>query len=100
FKANKIQAFHGRGRLLAGRRVEVTRADSGATEQLEAGNVILATGSIPIAIPGVDYDGEYVVDNVGALDFSTVPKRLGVIGAGVIGLELGSVWSRLGAEVT
>jgi len=100
FKANKVTALHGRGRLLADRRVEVTPPDGSEAIVLEAGNVILASGSVPIAIPGVEFDGEYIVDNEGALEFGEVPGRLGVIGAGVIGLELGSVWSRLGSEVT
>jgi dihydrolipoamide dehydrogenase len=100
FKANKIASYHGTGKLLAGRRVEVTPADGGDVVNLEADNVILASGSVPIAIPNVDFDGEYIVDNEGALDFPEVPGKLGVIGAGVIGLELGSVWNWLGAEVT
>jgi len=62
--------------------------------------VILASGSVPIQIPNVEFDGEFIVDNVGALDFDSVPETLGVIGAGVIGLELGSVWNRLGSKVT
>merc|ERR1711964_186828 len=66
----------------------------------EADNVIIATGSRPIEIPPAPFDGEYIVDSEGALEFTEVPKRLGVIGAGVIGLELGSVWARLGSEVT
>ena len=66
---------------------------------IEAGSVILATGSTPIEIPPAKFDGERIVDSTGALEFSEVPKRLGVVGAGVIGLELGSVWARLGAEV-
>lgn len=100
FKSNKIESFHGTGKLLAGRQVEVTPADGGATMTLEAKNVILASGSVPIAIPNVEFDGEHIVDNVGALEFSETPNKLGVIGAGVIGLELGSVWSRLGSDVT
>ena len=100
FKANKVDFFHGRGKLLAGRKVEVTPVDSDEVQTIEGKHVVLASGSVPIAIPNVDYDGEYIVDNAGALEFSKVPKRLGVIGAGVIGLELGSVWSRLGSEVT
>jgi dihydrolipoamide dehydrogenase len=100
FKANKITSFHGTGTLHAGRRVEVTPADGGEAVMLEAKNVILASGSVPIAIPNVEFDGEYIVDNVGALDFPETPETLGVIGAGVIGLELGSVWNWLGAEVT
>jgi len=99
FKGNKIEYFHGRGKLLASRQVEVTPADAAEPVYLETDNVILASGSVPIEIPGVPFDGEYIVDNEGALDFTSVPKRLGVIGAGVIGLELGSVWSRLGSEV-
>jgi dihydrolipoamide dehydrogenase len=100
FKANKVTFYHGRGKLLARRAVEVTRAGTGETEMLQASNVILAAGSVPIAIPNVEYDGEFIVDNAGALEFSEAPARLGVIGAGVIGLELGSVWKRLGSEVT
>ncbi|NNL95540.1 MAG: dihydrolipoyl dehydrogenase [Xanthomonadales bacterium] len=99
FKANKVTAFHGKGKLLANREVEVTLSGSEDVTKLEAKFVILASGSEPIAIPGVEFDGEYIVDNVGALEFSETPKRLGVIGAGVIGLELGSVWSRLGSDV-
>ena len=67
---------------------------------LEAENVILASGSVPVEIPPTPLDGTYVVDSTGALEFTAAPKRLGIIGAGVIGLELGSVWSRLGSEVT
>jgi len=99
FKGNKIAYFHGKGRLKADRQVEVSPSDGGDTLQLEADNIILASGSVPIQIPNVEVDGEYIVDNVGALDFDSVPARLGVIGAGVIGLELGSVWKRLDSEV-
>jgi dihydrolipoamide dehydrogenase len=98
-KGNKVAFYHGKGRLGAERRVEVTLADSDDRVELQAANVILASGSVPIEIPNVTFDGEYIVDNVGALDFEEVPKTLGVIGAGVIGLELGSVWNRLGSEV-
>lgn len=100
FKANKIKQFHGRGRLLANRQVEFTPHSSNEKIKLEADNIILAAGSVPIAIPNVEYDGKYIIDNEGALDLTEVPARLGVIGAGVIGLELGSVWQRLGSEVT
>ena len=99
FKANKVTSFSGHGKLLAGKQVEVTAADGGKV-LISGSNVILASGSVPIQIPSLPFDGKYIVDNVGALDFDAVPKRLGVIGAGVIGLELGSVWKRLGAEVT
>jgi dihydrolipoamide dehydrogenase len=99
-KGNKVAFYHGTGKLQAGRRVEVITADQDDALQLEAGNIILASGSVPIEIPNVAFDGEYIVDNVGALDFDHVPPTLGVIGAGVIGLELGSVWNRLGSKVT
>ncbi len=99
FKGNKITYFHGTGTLGKDRKVTVRGADSGETQELEADNVILASGSVPIELPNVSFDGEYIIDNEGALDLTEVPKRLGVIGAGVIGLELGSVWSRLGSEV-
>jgi dihydrolipoamide dehydrogenase len=100
FKANKVKQLHGRGRLLANRQVEFTPHASEEQIVIEANNIILAAGSVPIAIPNVDYDNEFIIDNAGALDLTEVPQRLGVIGAGVIGLELGSVWQRLGAEVT
>lgn len=97
FKANKITSIHGRGKLLAGKQVEVT---SGKKKTLySADNVVLAVGSEPIAIPVAEVDNELILDNAGALDINAVPKKLGVIGAGVIGLELGSVWKRLGSEV-
>ena len=98
FKANGVTALTGTGRLLAGRKVEFT-PPGGAAEVIEAGSVILATGSTPIEIPPAKFDGERIVDSTGALEFCEVPKRLGVVGAGVIGLELGSVWARLGSEV-
>jgi len=100
FKANKVKQFHGRGRLLADRQVEFTPHASSEKIMLEADNIILAAGSVPIAIPNVEYDNEYIIDNAGVLDLTEVPQRLGVIGAGVIGLELGSVWQRLGSSVT
>lgn len=99
FKGNKVEYFHGKGMLLNNRQVEVTPVDGAQKLQIQADNIILASGSVPIEIPNVKFDGEFIVDNEGALDFSSVPRRLGVIGAGVIGLELGSVWSRLGSEV-
>lgn len=99
FKANKIKPFAGKGRLLENRQVQITAAD-GSTQTLTGTNVVIATGSAPIELPFAKFDGEHIVDNAGALDFTATPKRLGVIGAGVIGLELGSVWKRLGSEVT
>jgi len=99
FKANKVTWIQGRGKLIARGRVEITD-HHGAIESVTAGSVILAPGSVPIDIPIAKMDGENIVDSTGALNFSEVPEQLGVIGAGVIGLELGSVWQRLGAKVT
>jgi dihydrolipoamide dehydrogenase len=99
FKANKVTAYAGFGTLHAGNVVKVKGGDGNVTE-LKATNVIIASGSVPIELPFAKFDGKAIVDNVGALDFTEVPRRLGVIGAGVIGLELGSVWKRLGSEVT
>ncbi len=98
FKANGVTSIEGHGKLLAGKKVEVTRPD-GETEVYEAENVMLASGSRPIEIPPAPLTDDIIVDSTGALEFSSVPKKLGVIGAGVIGLELGSVWRRLGSEV-
>ncbi len=99
FKANKVTPFHGFGTLHKGNVVKVKQHD-GSEVELKGTNVIIAAGSDSIELPFAKFDGDTIVDNVGALDFTEVPKRLGVIGAGVIGLELGSVWKRLGAEVT
>jgi dihydrolipoamide dehydrogenase len=98
FKAAGVTVMQGHGRLLSGHRVEYTAAD-GSKQELQARHVVLASGSTPMQLPSVPFDGDRIVDSWGALEFDTVPKRLGVIGAGVIGLELGSVWRRLGAEV-
>jgi dihydrolipoamide dehydrogenase len=98
FKANGVTSFEGFGKVLANKKVEFTAHD-GTVTVLETENVILATGSVPVNIPPAPRTGDIIVDNQGALDFRAVPKRLGVIGAGVIGLELGSVWARLGSEV-
>jgi dihydrolipoamide dehydrogenase len=98
FKANGVVGIQGHGRLLPGNKVLVTGAD-GTEKTLEAKNVILASGSTPIRLTSVPHDGKYIVDSWNALEFDAVPARLGVIGAGVIGLELGSVWRRLGSEV-
>ena len=98
FAANKVEWLQGHGKLLDGKVVEFTPHE-GEPERLQAENVILATGSTPIELSAVPLDGERVVDSSGALEFTSVPKRLGIIGAGVIGLEMGSVWSRLGSQV-
>ena len=99
FKASGVTALQGHGKLLPGRRVEFTAAD-GSTRVLSAKHVILASGSTPVELKVAPFKAPHIVDSWGALDLESVPKRLGVIGAGVIGLELGSVWRRLGAEVT
>jgi len=97
-KANKVTWLKGHGKLLADRQVEVTSGE-GSAEVYNADQIIIATGSVPMELGSAPVDGDLIVDSTGALDFRKVPKRLGVIGAGVIGLELGSVWRRLGSEV-
>jgi dihydrolipoamide dehydrogenase len=98
FKGNGVTALYGTGKLLANKQVAFT-SHEGEEQILQAEHVILAPGSVPVEIPPAPLTPERIVDSTGALDFAEVPKRLGVIGAGVIGLELGSVWNRLGAEV-
>jgi len=98
FKAAGVTPLQGHGKLLPGRRVEYTAHD-GTRRELTAKSVILASGSSPMELRSAPFDGKRIVDSWGALEFDAVPKRLGVIGAGVIGLELGSVWRRLGSEV-
>ncbi len=99
FKAAGVTALQGHGRLLRAGVVEYTAAD-GSKRELQAKHVVLATGSVPTALKSAPFDGARIIDSWGALELDAVPKRLGVIGAGVIGLELGSVWRRLGSEVT
>ncbi|MEJ2129160.1 MAG: dihydrolipoyl dehydrogenase [Woeseiaceae bacterium] len=99
FKANKVDGLVGHGKLLAGRKVEFTPVD-GDVEIIEAKNVILGSGSTPIELPVAKFDDDKIIDSWDALELDSVPERLGVIGAGVIGLELGSVWARLGSSVT
>jgi dihydrolipoamide dehydrogenase len=98
FKASGVTPLQGHGRLLPGKRVEFTAHD-GSKRELSAKHVVLASGSVPMELRSAAFDGKYIIDSCGALDLEAVPKRLGVIGAGVIGLELGSVWRRLGSEV-
>ena len=98
FKAAGVTGLTGHGKLLAGNRVEYTGKD-GKKEELSAKHVVLAAGSAPTELRSLPFDGTTVMDSWGALELDAVPKRLGVIGAGVIGLELGSVWRRLGSEV-
>ena len=98
FKAAGVTPLQGHGKLLSGHRVEFTAHD-GTRRELTAKNIILASGSAPIELRSAPFQAPHIVDSWGALDLDAVPKRLGVIGAGVIGMELGSVWRRLGAEV-
>ena len=97
-KSAGVTAMQGHGKLLPNRQVEFTAHD-GSKQTLSARHVVLASGSQPMPLKSAPFDGKHIVDSWGALEFDSVPKRLGVIGAGVIGLELGSVWRRLGAEV-
>ena len=98
-KGNPVTPIAGFATLKAGNVVSIKGHD-GSTTEISAKNIILAAGSVPIELPFAKFDNRFIVDNAGALDIDAVPKRLGVIGAGVIGLELGSVWRRLGSEVT
>jgi len=102
FKKNKIASLHGLGRLLGreNEKWQIEVRDGAETQTIEAKHVIIATGSRPRPLPGVTIDNQQVLDNTGALALTATPQRLGVIGAGVIGLEMGSVWSRLGSQVT
>src|SRR5579864_6546219 len=99
FKKNKIETFQGTGRIAAPGKVEVKAAD-GKTQTLETKNIVIATGSDVARLPGIAIDEQRVVSSTGALALSKVPQKLLVVGAGIIGLELGSVWRRLGAQVT
>ncbi|MEC9400025.1 MAG: dihydrolipoyl dehydrogenase, partial [Myxococcota bacterium] len=99
FKKNKVDGKHGWGTILDKNTVEVT-AEDGSKEKLETKRILIATGSKPISLPGIELDKSRIVDSTGALEFTEVPEHLAIIGAGVIGLELGSVWARLGAKVT
>ncbi|MDP3801547.1 dihydrolipoyl dehydrogenase [Brevundimonas sp.] len=99
FKKNKVDWVRGRGRITGPGQVDVTAAD-GSVSVLGAKNIVIATGSEPTPLPGVAFEDGRVVDSTGALSLPAVPKHLIVVGAGIIGLELGSVWRRLGAEVT
>jgi dihydrolipoamide dehydrogenase len=97
FKANKVKAIHATGTLLGNNQVKVTQGEK--TTTIEASHIIIATGSTPFSIPNVEIDNKMIVDNAGALDIEETPKKLGIIGAGVIGLEMASVWGRLGSEI-
>ena len=93
-KRNKVTTYVGRGKLAGNGQVAVSTGDT-----LKATNIIIATGSVPMQLPGIEFDGEFIGDSTTALSYPNVPKTLVVIGGGYIGLELGSVWSRLGAKV-
>jgi dihydrolipoamide dehydrogenase len=98
-KANKVTVFEGTGTISAPGKVSV-KSSGGETQEIETKNIVIATGSAPIELPFARFDGQKVVSSTEALTFARAPKRLLVIGAGAIGLELGSVWNRLGSEVT
>ena len=98
-RKNKVEYVKGFGRIAGKGKVEVTGPD-GAKQTLETKNIVIATGSVPTPLPGIDIDEERIVSSTGALALSQVPGKLIVVGAGVIGLELGSVWRRLGSDVT
>lgn len=98
FRKNKIASFNGAARLTSPRSIAVNGTKTHC--QLNAENILIATGSLPAALPGVPFDGERILSSTDALALSSVPEHLAVVGAGYIGLELGSVWSRLGAQVT
>jgi dihydrolipoamide dehydrogenase len=99
FKKNKIETFRGVGRIVAPGKVEV-KAEDGKTQTLVTKNIIIATGSDVARLPGIEIDEKRIVSSTGALELPKVPQKLIVVGAGIIGMELGSVWRRLGAEVT
>jgi len=99
-KVNKVKLIHGRAKITAVDTIEVaSRKTRKKTHELKARNIIIATGSSPVRLQQVPLENEHILDSAGALELTAVPRRLGIIGAGAIGLELGSVWSRLGSEV-
>ena len=101
FKKNKVTSMHGLGRFVSGGETyQIEVVDGEKRETISAKHVVIATGSVPRALPFAKIDNQLILENEGALSIPNVPKKLGVIGAGVIGLEMGSVWKRLGAEVT
>ncbi|MEP6809822.1 MAG: FAD-dependent oxidoreductase, partial [Chthoniobacterales bacterium] len=98
-KLNKVSTFQGKGTITAPGKISI-QPESGEVQEIEAKHIIIATGSVPVELPNMKFDGDVVVSSTEALSFSEVPKKLLVIGGGAIGLEMGSVWSRLGSEVT
>ncbi|HPI40219.1 MAG TPA: dihydrolipoyl dehydrogenase [Pseudobdellovibrionaceae bacterium] len=99
FKKNKIQSLFGFGKILDIHRVQVTSQD-GTIKEISAQNILIATGSVPVELPFLKYDEQKIVSSTGALSLERIPEKMVVVGGGVIGLELGSVWQRLGAQVT
>ncbi len=99
FKSNQIDAIHAQGRLLNPNTVEVTHLTNGNKSLLQAENIILAAGSLPTELPCAQVDNEFILDTGHAINLTEVPKRLGIIGAGVIGFGIGGIWNRLGSEV-
>jgi len=100
FKANKVALFHGRAKITAVDTIEVSsRVTRKKTDKLKTKTIIIATGSSPVRLQQAQLKNGYIIDSAGALELTSVPERLGIIGAGAIGLELGSVWSRLGSQV-
>src|SRR6184192_1018552 len=98
-KTNKVTVFEGTATITAPGKVSI-KSSKGETQEIEAKNIVIATGSAPAELPFVKFDGKTIVSSTEALTFSEAPKKLVVIGAGAVGLELGSVWNRLGSEVT
>ncbi len=98
-EGNGIEILQGTGSLAGDGQVTIKKG-KGRAKKVSAGNILLATGSVPVEVPGLEFDGSRIVDSTGALSFKHVPKHLGIVGGGYIGLELGSVWRRLGAKVT
>ena len=98
-KTNKVTVFEGLGTISAPGKVSI-KSSSGETQEVETKNIVIATGSAPVELPFAKFDGKTIVSSTEALEFTEAPKKLVVIGAGAIGLELGSVWNRLGSEVT
>ena len=98
FKKNKVNYFKGTGSITGRNQISIKSIDN-KNETIEANNIIIATGSDPVSLPGVEFDEEKIVSSTGALSLKEVPKKLVVVGGGYIGLEMGSVWSRIGSEV-
>jgi dihydrolipoamide dehydrogenase len=99
-EGNKIDIVHGTAKLIAADQVEIKENSSSMMKVLSAKAILLATGSAPVTVPGLEFDGKHIVSSTEALSFTAVPERLGIVGGGYIGLELGSVWQRLGSQVT